>query len=378
MKKILMIMFSVCQLVDVAASELQPYFDKQEYIEMLKINQKAHIALDKWVGDKAVPVPDQYDFIYRSPVVAFDNIWDLWVHKNQKIAVIAVQGSIQTEASFLANLYAAMVPAKGEIQLQKGKSFEYNLSDNPNAAVHVGWLVAMANLSSTIEDKIDSCYKTGIKDFILTGHSQGAGITFLLTSYLLNLKAHGRLPGDIQFKTYCSAGPKPGNLYYAYDYERKTKGGWAYNVINPVDWVPEVPFSIQTVDDFTTVNPFRHAKKMIRQQKFPKNIALKYVYNQLSKPGKKAQKRYEKYLGNIVSKAVRKQIPDLVTPGYYHSNYYVRIGPTIVLNPDEEYFTLYSNDPNNPNVWQHHLPKQYLFLVERLENNVAIAVRNIF
>lgn len=300
-------------------------------------------------------------------MVAFDNIWDLWVHKTKPLALISVQGSIQTEASFLANLYAAMIPAKGQLQLDKDFTFKYTLAQHPNAAVHVGWFVAMAYLSKTIEHKIDSCYKSGIKDFILTGHSQGGGITFLLTSYLENLKAENKLPKDIRFKTYCSAGPKPGNLFYAYDYERMTQGGWAYNVVNTADWVPDVPFTVQTVNDFTAVNPFKNAKAAIKKQAFPKNLVLKHLYNKMSKPSIKAQKKYQKFLGKMVSQQVTKQIPGFVPPKYFDSNYYVRTGNTIVLYADESYFKEYSNDPNNPNIWQHHLPKPYLLLAERLK-----------
>lgn len=35
------------------------------------------------------------------------------------IAVISVRGSVPTATSFLANLYAAMIPARGELQLEK-------------------------------------------------------------------------------------------------------------------------------------------------------------------------------------------------------------------------------------------------------------------
>ncbi|MBE8714495.1 lipase family protein [Sphingobacterium hungaricum] len=350
------------------AQLLKPGFDKEEYIETLKINHKVHIALDKWSESKTVADPSSFRFEYRSPVVAFDNIWDLWIHKDKSIALISVQGSIQTEASFLANLYAAMIPAKGELQLDDDFLFKYKLAEHPDAAVQVGWFVAMAYLSKTIEAKIDSCYQAGIKDFILTGHSQGGGITYMLNAYLENLKLDNKLPQDIRFKTYCSAGPKPGNLFFAYDYEKMTDGGWAFNVVNTADWVPDVPFSVQTVDDFTAVNPFRHAKSMIKKQKFPKNIALKRAYNQLSKPSQRAQKNYEKYLGRMVSQAVRKQIPNFRSPEYVKSNYYVRTGTTKVLYADEAYFKLYSNDPNNPNIWQHHLPLQYLYLAEKLQS----------
>lgn len=346
---------------------LKPDFDKSEYIELLKINQKVHLAIEKWDEDQSIPLPQEYNFIYRSPVVAFDNLWDLWIHNQKRVAVICVRGSIATEASFLANFYAAMIPAKGELQLDKDFLFEYTLAENPNAAVHVGWFISMAYLSNTIETKIDSLYKSGIKDFILTGHSQGGGITFLLTAHLERLKKQNKLPQDIQFKTYCSAGPKPGNLFFAYEYENLTSNGWACNVVNTADWVPDVPFSVQTINDFTETNPFRGAKKMIKKQKFPKNIALKHVYKQLSKPSLKAQKNYEKYLGKMVSKAVKNQIPSYQAPEYYKSNYYVRTGRTVVLLADEAYFQIYDNDPNNPEIWRHHFIEPYLFLVDKLE-----------
>lgn len=365
MKQILTILLAFTQTA--FAQVLKPGFDKVEYIETLKINHRTHIDLDKWNDIKDVPEVNDYTFTYRSPVVAFDNIWDLWIHKEKPVAIIAIQGSIQTEASFLANLYAAMIPASGEIQINKNFLFKYRLANHPKAAVQVGWFVAMANLSETIKQKIDSCYKNGIKDFILTGHSQGGGITFLLNAYLENLKVDKKLPQDIRFKTYCSAGPKPGNLFFAYDYEKLTEGGWAYNVVNTADWVPDVPFSVQTIHDFTSVNPFRHAKSIIKQQKFPANIALKKVYNDLSKPSLKAQKNYQKYLGKMISKSVKKHMPDLNTPEYFNSNYFVRTGNTVVLYPDEEYYKLYNNNPDNPNIWQHHLPVQYLYLTLKLK-----------
>ena len=52
---------------------------------------------------------------------------------------------------------------------------------------------------------------------------------------------------SLNIKTYCSAAPKPGNLFYAYDFEHITEGGWAFNVVNSADWVPELPSTTQTV-----------------------------------------------------------------------------------------------------------------------------------
>jgi hypothetical protein len=366
--RLLVITLLFCQ--SLYSQQLQPDFDKDEYIELLKINKKTHLPVDQWPTDTMVSMPQDYVFDYRSPEIAFDNIWDLWYHRSKPIAVISVRGSIATEASFLANFYAAMVPAKGQLELSEDHTFHYQLAQDPKASVHVGWLISMAHLSRSIRSKIDSSYHIGVKDFILTGHSQGGGITYLLTAYLRNLQKEGKLPEDIHFKTYCSAGPKPGNLFFAYEYEHITRGGWAFNVVNTADWVPDVPFSLQTINDFTAVNPFTRAELIIKNQKFPKNLVLKHAYSKLSKPSLKAQANYQKYLGEMVSKAVEKQIPSMQLPEYYESNYYVRTGRTIVMMPDEEYSRIYPMDADTHNVWTHHLISPYLYLSQRLDQTL--------
>ncbi|MEO6837248.1 MAG: META domain-containing protein [Ginsengibacter sp.] len=348
------------------AQHLKPGFDKKEFIEMLKIGARADTSY--YVG---LPAPQYFKMTYQSPQMGLDNRWQLWV-SNDSVAVISVRGTTTTAVSFLANFYAAMVSAKGELQLEKNFTFKYNLSDDPKAAVHVGYLVSTAYLSRDILPKIDSLYKSGIKEFIIAGHSQGGAITYLLTSYLESLKDDNELPRDIRFKTCASASPKPGNLFYAYQFENLTKGGWAYNVVNTADWVPEVPFSIQTLNDFNEVNPFVNAKAVIKKQKFPKNLALRHVYNRLSKPAKRAQKNYEKFLGKMVSKFIKKALPDFKPPEYFKSNYYVRTGTTIVLYADSAYYKKFPQDVNK--VWENHSQVRYLFLTERLpEDNQTSA-----
>lgn len=345
---------------------LQKGFSITEYAETIKANTRAHYDIGKWDSITQIPASTQYRFDYRSPIVGFENMWDLWIANDKTTAMVAIRGSVMSQASFLANLYAAMVPAKGVLELEKGHSFSYMLAGHPQAAVHVGWLIAMAHLYPDIERKIDSCYKSGIRQFILTGHSQGGGITFLLNAHIKHQQQQNKLPQDIIFKTYCSAGPKPGNLFFAYDYEKLNYGGWAINVVNAADWVPDVPFSIQTVNDFTAVNPFRHAKSSVSKLKFPNNLILKHLYNKLDRPTKRAQKNFEKYLGRMTSKLVKKQLPDFQSPQYFNSNYYVRTGTTVVLVPDERYNQKFNNKPDNTNIWQHHLFEPYVYLLNQL------------
>lgn len=340
------------------AQKLEPGFDPDEYTEMMRISAR--------FGERSyysqLPDPVSFRPVYRSAVMGLDNCWDLWTDDYNR-AVISLRGTTENSDSWLANFYAAMVPAKGTLNMGGNKKFQYHLADNPAAAVHVGWLLSTAFLSDDILPRIDSLYRTGCKNIIIMGHSQGGGIGYLLTAHLYNLQSKGSIPKDIRFKTYCSAGPKPGNLYFAYEYEAMTQGGWAYNVVNTADWVPEVPLSVQTLDDFNKTNPFVFAKEYIKTQKFPNNLALKHVYKQLDKPSRTAQKRYQKYLGELTAKSVEKYIPGYSGPEYTSSSNYVRTGNTIVLLADEAYYKVYPNIPEK--IFQHHFHMPYLYLLER-------------
>ena len=144
-----------------------------------------------------------------------------------------------------------------------------------------------------------------------------------------------------------------------------TQNGWAYNVVNSADWVPETPMSIQTLHDFNKTNPFTNAKQFIKKQKFFQRIVFRHVFNKLDKPTRKAQRNYEKFLGKMVAKIVRKNLKDFIPPVYYSSNNYVRTGTTIVLLADDDYYKKFPDDPKN--IFVHHLHKPYLYLLDKLE-----------
>ena len=367
------LLFLFCLVtLTILGQQLKPGFDKNEYRELMLISART-TAEQKYYKD--FPEPSNFKMIYQSQPIGLDNLWDLWTN-NKNVAVISVRGTTEKPESWLANFYAAMVPAKGELKLNEKEVFKYQLATNPKAAVHIGWLLSMAYLSKEIVPKIREQYKNGTKEFLIMGHSQGGAISFLLTSYLYNLQQLEQLPKDILFKTYCSAGPKPGNLYYAYEYEAMTQGGWAYNVVNAADWVPEIPISIQTLKDFNTINPFTNAKVLIKKQKFPKNLVLRHIYNKFDKPSRKAQKNYEKYLGNLTSKMIKQNIKDFTPPLYYSSNHYVRTGATIVLLPNDDYFKQFPNDSKV--LFPHHFHAQYLLLLKQLpEGYITNNVTNV-
>lgn len=342
------------------AQELRPGFDKGEYTEILKIT--AHQLDTPWRRG-SIPLPDHYRLAYRSKTVGMDNRWDLWLRDDRRVGIISVRGTTGKSVSWLENFYSAMIPASGSLQLSDSLAFAYHLSADPKAAVHVGWTIGLGFLSGSIIEQVKAQYAAGIHEFIIAGHSQGGAIAYLLTSYLYDLRSKGILPQDIVFKTYCSAAPKPGNLYYAYSYEQLTAGGNAWNVVNPADWVPQTPFSVQTINEQPAVSPFRGAKKKIRALKFPKDVVVGYMYGRLNGGTKKAQRRFRKYLGNLAGRQVAKALPGYRQPKLYPGAGYVRTGNTITLSPDSNYYRRFPD--TSANVFIHHLVPPYLYLINK-------------
>jgi hypothetical protein len=349
------------QTVSGQTGRLKPGFDKAEYQELIY----AHALLyDTAMTNRQkfkIPRPTSFDSIYTSPVIGLDNRWGLW--KNSWVGVINLRGTTLNAVGWLENFYAAMVPARGELQVTKEYSFKYDLAANPKAAVHIGWLLGTAYLARDILPKVDSLYKTGIREFLIMGHSQGGALSYLLTAHFYSLQKQGILPKDIRFKTYASAAPKVGNTYFAYEYEHMVDGGWGYNVINSADWVPEVPFSVQTLSDFNNTNPFKNIDGIIRKQKLIARIGLRHAYKGLKKPSEKAQRNYEKYLGRYAGKIVSKNLPEYQFPTFYKSSNYVRTGPTILLLADEAYYREFPD--SDQQVFIHHGLHPYLHLIEQ-------------
>lgn len=355
------ILFLLLRASNLWAQPLQPGFQRNELYELLCISARTGSGASYIEGVNAVPSPKTFQRQYRSPEIGLLNLWELWCDKN-KHAVISIRGTVPKMESWLVNFHAAMVPAKGTTQPCDNIKLDYDLSEHPQAAVHVGWLNSMLLLELDMHPKIDSLYKTGCRDFYITGHSQGGGIAYLLTAYLRRQQVLGKLPKDIRIKTYCTAAPKPGNLYFAYTYELATQAGWAYNVVNADDWIPEMPFSIQTTTDLNPVNPFPYAKGMIKKQKFPQRLVLKHIYNNLEKYPRKAQHQYERWLGNSMGKVTRKKMKGYETGPYTHSNHFVRTGAYYVLQPTEAYYKAYPK--YDKDIFIHHYHHPYLFLLD--------------
>ncbi|CAN5251558.1 hypothetical protein BH09BAC5_BH09BAC5_05500 [soil metagenome] len=341
-----------------SARQLQPGFDANEFRKMFSVS--AYQVDTPWTN-KWFPYPAGYELIYRSPIVGLDNRWDLWEGKDS-VDVISVRGTTGTQASWLENFYAGMIPAKGKLKLENGNEFEYKLAQDSGAYVHIGWTIGLAYLAPGIIEKINDQYKKGIRDFVLMGHSQGAAIIDLLTSYLYYEKGKS-IPADIRFKTYASGVPKVGNLNYAYDFDFITTGGWAFRIVNTADWVPEVPFTVQNLYDLQKGNPFLNVGLLLGNAKWPVKPFARHLVRKLNRSAKKAIKRFNKYLAKGSGKFVRKQIKGFPKQQYVKSLDYMTCGIPIILYADEIYRKQFPDDPSN--IFRHHGFNVYLYLINQ-------------
>jgi hypothetical protein len=341
---------------------LKTGFHSGEYEDLLFLNSMFY--KDSLENGKTVGKEQVYRFVYRSPEMGLKNKWDLWLRED-RTAVISIRGTVQHASSWMENFYAAMVPAQGDIKINATETFRYKLAADPKATVHAGWTVGLAHLAPDMTEKIRGLMEENkISALIITGHSQGGALAFLATSYFYYLSESGGLPGKIPIKAYCSAAPKPGNLYYAYDFDYITRNGMAFNVINGADWVPETPPSVQTFSDINPTNPFNNATTLLGKQKWPANWYLNSVYKKLKRTPDKTLHRYEKYFGHKIYGQVRKTLPGLQEPSYAGSSNYMRAGSPVVLMPDKEYFQKFQDTTSN--IFIHHMYEPYLFLLHRI------------
>ncbi len=346
-----------------AFSQLKPGFDIDEYIELLKIMK---LQFNPQHPSKDFPQPQYSKIIYSSPEGPLKNQWNLWL-RNDNVAIVTIRGTVPKLSSWMENFYTAMSPATGTIIFKDSATFAYKLAADSNASIHTGWLIGLSSIANDVCKRLTHLHDSlGVKDVIITGHSQGGAISYLMTSYLYYKIKARELP-HFRLKTYSSAAPKPGNVYYAYDYEAITNGGWAFNVVNSLDWVPQTPLAVETINDLNPINPFVIANKSISSFKFPKNIVLKHIFNKMKKSSEQTRDYYSYYLGKKAYKIISSYIPNLTQPTYSHTMDYQRAGTTIIFRPDKEYLSKYPykvKDIEN-HIFMHHLLRPYLFLARK-------------
>lgn len=302
--------------------------------------------------------------ILRSPEVGLLNRCEIFIRQDS-VVFLSLRGTVNQPLSWMANFFTGMIPANGTIILAANDTFHYQLATYPGATIHAGWTIGLGFMSHYFLPVLDSLLQKGYHNIIVTGHSQGGALSYLCTSYL-HYKLGKKYP-FMRLKTYASAAPKPGNLYYSYDFESITSNGYGFRVVNAADWVPESPVSVQGVHDFNAVNPVTNASKAIKKQPFSKRIVYLHIYNRMKNGNQSAIKRLVHHLGGNVKKMVKNTLSGLVLPPFVQSMNYTVAGSPIILMPDEEYSKQFIFDDKN--IFIHHNYAAYQYLLRKQLNN---------
>lgn len=341
------------------AQKLAPQFNRNEYADMLWLQFFA-LSDSVPVGTTFPLSTGTFTKIFSSPEVGLYNKCALF-QRQDGVVVLELRGTVNKPESWLENFYAGMVPARGSLKLTNDYTFNYKVAEQENAAVHVGWLLGTGFLSRVYLPVLDSLVDKGYNNIIVTGHSQGGALAFLNTSFLHYYYQKKQRP--VVLKAYASAAPKPGNQFYAYDFDFITRNGMGFRVVNAADWVPETPFSLQTLKDFNAVNPFTDAKATIKKQKFFVRLYMNNVYKKLDGSSAKAARKFRKYLGEKMYSLASKSLPGYEKPTLNFSMNYATAGTPIVLPTDTAYHQQFTFDGKN--VFVHHMYKPYIHLLDQ-------------
>jgi hypothetical protein len=229
---------------------LSPGFNRTEALDLLALNLIVQ-------GGDAPPQPPGWSIIFDSPVIGpFTEKWQLWQNTSGSYGIV-LRGTVLDAGSIFEDLISFLAPANGRMTVGNIQ-VDYRFSASSDASVHFGFALGTLLLLKDPKEGILVQLASKVppaSPIYITGHSQGAAMATLLRSYL---KHAPDAPNDknYSYKTYVYAQPKPGNDHYAEDFESTfCNSGLAFRVTNSLDWVPQVPFTIEFPHDINTPNP---------------------------------------------------------------------------------------------------------------------------
>lgn len=229
-----------------------PGFSRAEALDLLAMCGSVE-------GEIAPPIPTSppgWTLLFDSPVIgAFDEKWQLWKSDAGAYAIV-LRGTVMKVGSVLEDLISVLVWAEGHINVGH-QSIAFQFAAEPAAGVHLGFaLGTLVLLKDPVNGILAQLAQHGVgagANMYVTGHSQGAAMATLLRSYF---QYGADAPSGLSYKTYVFAQPKPGNDHYATDFERMfSNPGLAFRVTNSLDWVPQVPFTLEMIRDVNHPNP---------------------------------------------------------------------------------------------------------------------------
>lgn len=252
---------------------IQSGFDFDEAKAMLALSQAIY-------GVPAIPVstPDpaalgwsKVDILSPSRATLLDNLWQVWRDEaNPNRHAIVVRGTVDTTPSILADLLFPLVDARLDLKIPAGGQeidIPFHLArDEAGSAVvagtHLGFTLGLLLMLLTTDRPLlltlMALSANPDAEIFITGHSQGASLATLLTSFVRHASGPFASISKAAAKTYVFAPAKPGNDHYGNDYAAIAGvRGLAWTVLSTQGWVPQVPFTLQIPSDLNTPNPLR-------------------------------------------------------------------------------------------------------------------------
>jgi hypothetical protein len=278
----------------------------------------------------------------------FENRWQLWKNDQGQYAV-AIRGTVGKAGSVIEDLLAVMIPASGSMY-----GFPYKFARESKAGVHLGFALGAAILLfDGLKGIIPQLMALGKdNDIYITGHSQGAAVATLVSSYL-----HYTTLVSNNYKTYLFAQPKPGNDHYGFDFDFITANrGLSFRVGNTLDWVPQSPLTLEWLSDLNEPNPVDLIKKGLDKLA----MVVETILGDIECGAPSQHKRQQEYLKEVLKNqdVLKGEYEEKKFPPILHSLNYSGCGSPVVLPGDPD------QPPPVPGdfMWQHHAGMYALLL----------------
>ncbi|MBN2669725.1 MAG: hypothetical protein JXR60_10900 [Bacteroidales bacterium] len=257
--------------------------------------------------DESLITPKGYEKAYESGIKGLDNQFQVW--KNDKYAFVVFRGSTTDKLSWLSNMYSAMIPSKGEIELPGKEKIKYNIANNKNAHIHAGWTLATTFLVKDVIQQIKLLNYEGIHHIILTGHSQGSAIAQLIRLNLEN-QPKGTFKDQNYFKTYAFASPKIGNEALVNEVAQRF-GNSTFLIQNPSDPITQMPINIDNKNMFSMQEVAEHM--LDTNKSYFKTLAYRAVSKMLFDNPDSA---YINFSGDNILKQINSELGTIKMPSY--------------------------------------------------------------
>lgn len=300
-------------------AQLSEGLNEQEALDMIALCN-SYTFLELYNSDADI-LPKGYKKTYTSGVFGMDNRFQ--IYENGTVAIINIRGSTDKQISWLENIYSAMIPAKGKIEIE-GQTFDYMFSKDSSAAIHSGFALGLAYLHSDLISRIQLLNQKGIYDIILTGHSQGGALVNLFRTYLTYVSPEVISPKN-KYKVYSFAAPMLGNKEFIQEFNAMyVDKRAAFSFINTFDPIPELPVSYNDSNFFKdNIKALLFDRESFSIKKVVSDGGILLLENKIGK--------YVKRFGNSTSNKISKDLGHVEMPAYVNDFNYMRQKDEILL-----------------------------------------------